>query len=174
MNSVFLKRNKNAFFLTEAVMYIGLALLCLTLFFSLFVQAVRLYRQAVARENLVRQAVVCEETVWFSLRYGTDIVVAPNEVRYRDGNGEMNGFFVRNRVLYKRLFNGTGQPITGNDAGEPGETDVFMEPLQGTAYFSETDGMVTSAFRLIDRKTNVKQICRISVWPLPRIWRRDE
>ena len=145
MNSVFLKRNKNAFFLTEAVIYIGLALLCLTLFFSLFVQAVRLYRQAVARENLVRQAVVCEETIWFSLRYGTDIVVAPNEVRYRDGNGEMNGFFVRNRVLYKRLSNGT-----------------------------ETDGMVTSAFRLIDRKTNVKQICRISVWPLPRIWRRDE
>ena len=86
MNSVFLKRNKNAFFLTETVIYIGLALLCLTLFFSLFVQAVRLYRQAVARENLVRQAVVCEETVWFSLRYGTDIVVAPNEVRYRDGN----------------------------------------------------------------------------------------
>ena len=161
MNSVFLKRNKNAFFLTEAVIYIGLALLCLTLFFSLFVQAVRLYRQAVARENLVRQAVVWEETIW-------------NEVRYRDGNGEMNGFFVRNRVLYKRLSNGTGQPITGNDAGEPGETDVFMEPLQGTAYFSETDGMVISAFRLIDRKTGVKQICRISVWPLPRIWRRDE
>ena len=85
----------------------------------------------------MRQAVICEETVRHELRYAENVRVSGKTVTYTDENGKNAGFTVHKFGLYKKLNNGTVQPLTGDDDGAQRHTAVFCRTVGGRSVFSK-------------------------------------
>lgn len=104
---------KNGWILLDVLLALSLSALTLTALLPLAGQTARLDWRCQIEEGLLRQHVSVEETLFQALRYGRDVEVRPQEVRFRTAKGAVKGFAVRHQGLYVRLSDGNYQPLTG-------------------------------------------------------------
>lgn len=166
------RQSGKGFFSVEIILYACIACATTLIFSTLFTNSVKRYKEAYSRECLLRQAVICEETVRHELRYAENVRVSGKTVTYTDENGKNAGFTVHKFGLYKKLNNGTVQPLTGDDDGAE-HTAVFVEPYGGEAFFQKDEEAIVMHFMLKDRVTEEEQECCVYVVPLATAW-KDE
>lgn len=167
------RQSSKGFFSVEIILYACIACATTLIFSTLFTNSVKRYKEAYSRECLLRQAVICEETVRHELRYAENVRVSGKTVTYTDENGKNAGFTVHKFGLYKKLNNGTVQPLTGDDDGAEQHTAVFVEAYGREAFFQKDEEAIVMHFMLKDRVTEEEQECCVYVVPLATAW-KDE
>ena len=79
---------KNGWILLDVLLALSLSALTLTALLPLAGQTARLDWRCQIEEGLLRQHVSVEETLFQALRYGRDVEVRPQEVRFRTAKGQ--------------------------------------------------------------------------------------
>ena len=153
---------KNGWILLDVLLALSLSALTLTVLLPLAGQTARLDWRCQIEEGLLRQHVSVEETLFQALRYGRDVEVRPQEVRFRTAK---KGFAVRHQGLYVRLSDGNYQPLTGGGSTVQGRA-LVIQPLDGRPFFSRTGQAVQVAFLLKERRSGLSRPVQFAVCPL--------
>lgn len=156
---------KNGWILLDVLLALSLSALTLTALLPLAGQTARLDRRCQIEEGLLRQHVSVEETLFQALRYGRDVEVHPQEVRFRTAKGAVKGFAVRHQGLYVRLSDGNYQPLTGGGSTVQGRA-LVIQSLDGRPFFSRTGQAVQVAFLLKERQSGLSRPVQFAVCPL--------
>ena len=156
---------KNGWILLDVLLSLSLSALTLTALLPLASQTARLDRRCQIEEGLLRQHVSVEETLFQALRYGRDMEVQPDEVRFRTAKGAVKGFAVRHQGLYVRLSDGNYQPLTGGSSTVQGRA-LVIQSLDGRPFFSRTGQAVQVAFLLKERRSGLSRPVQFAVCPL--------
>ncbi len=158
-------RKKNGWILLDVLLALSLSALTLTALLPLVGQTACLDRRCQIEEGLLRQHVSLEETLFQALRYGRDIEIGSDEVRFHTTQGRPKGFAVRHQNMYVRLSDGNYQPLTGGGSTVKGRT-LVIQPLDGRPFFSRTGQAVQVAFLLTERRSGLSRPVQFAVWPL--------
>ncbi|MCB5727330.1 hypothetical protein LIQ46_06215 [Megasphaera elsdenii] len=151
--------------LLDVLLALSLSALTLTALLPLVGQTACLDRRCQIEEGLLRQHVSLEETLFQALRYGRDIEIGSDEVRFHTTQGRPKGFAVRHQNMYVRLSDGNYQPLTGGGSTVKGRT-LVIQPLDGRPFFSRTGQAVQVAFLLTERRSGLSRPVQFAVWPL--------
>ncbi len=157
-------RDRNGFILAETLIAVSIAVITLVAFLPLFVQ-IRLLSNTTARwEELSRQAMILDETIYHTLRVSKDITVTDKTIRCRDEKNTLTGFSVKNGRVYRFLGNGNEQPLTGaSNAGI--ESEIYVSDT-GEPYFSVKEDVIYARIILCDAVSGQSWPCDIAVTPL--------
>lgn len=142
---------KNGWILLDVLLALSLSALTLTALLPLAGQTARLDWRCQIEEGLLRQHVSVEETLFQALRYGRDVEVRPQEVRFRTAKGA--------------LSDGNYQPLTGGGSTVQGRA-LVIHPLDGRPFFSRTGQAVQVAFLLKERRSGLSRPVQFAVCPL--------
>ena len=112
-------QKKNGWILLDVLLALSLSALTLTALLPLAGQTARLDWRCQIEEGLLRQHVSVEETLFQALRYGWDVEVRPQEVRFRTAKGAVR-FWVDTQG-YPRLTTWDAAVITEYKALKPFE-----------------------------------------------------
>lgn len=156
---------KNGWILMDVLLAMTLSALTLTALLPLIGQTAKLDRRCQMEEALLRQHIGVEETLFQALRYGYDLEVLSDEVRFRTPGGGRKGFALRHQCLYIRLSDGTYQPLTGGDSTIKGRY-LSIQPLDGQPVFSRSGQAVQVAFLLVEKRSGLTRPVRFAVFPL--------
>ena len=156
---------KNGWIFLAVLLALSLSALTLTVLLPLAGQTARLDWRCQIEEGLLRQHVSVEESLFQALRYGRDVEVRPQEVRFRTAKGAVKGFAVRHQGLYVRLSDGNYQPLTGGGSTVQGRA-LVIQPLDGRPFFSRTGQAVQVAFLLKERRSGLSRPVQFAVCPL--------
>lgn len=163
---VWLRRNKcsNGFALTETVIAAVCTVLILSACLPLALQMTLVFHTGERWEELARQGMVLDETIYNTLRYAGDIVVADSSVRCRDEQNTLTGFTVKNGRVYRFMGNGNEQPLTGtSNAGIESKIYVLQDDQP---YFSKKGEVIYIRIVLHDAVSGRSWPCYMAVKPL--------
>ena len=89
------RKKANGFVLTELVAALAVAAIVMTALLPMLVQTAANCRYGESWEELSRQGMVMEETIFGVLRFARNIEVSPKTVRCRDEQNGLTGFSVK-------------------------------------------------------------------------------
>lgn len=164
------KRNRrsNGYILTELLCALLLISMLVMAYVPLVVQAMRNMEETESREELSRQGLVMEETIYGTLRFATAITVTKDTIRCRDRDNIKTGFTVSGKRVYKIMSDGTEQPLTG--AGTTGPNRIVILPYEDRPYFLQHDEAIEIAMVVYDSQRKREWPCVITVVPLTTQW----
>lgn len=160
----------NGFIMTELIVSIGIILLLWQAFLPVLVQNIQHVKNSAAWEELSRQGLLMDETIYYTLRFSRGIELSETNLTCYDSSGLETGFSVRNGIMYRRLDNGQEQPLTGN-SNEGGVNGRFIvATYEGRPYFSKDGETIVVAMILQDTVTQAVWPCIVTVVPLGPYW----
>ncbi len=160
------KRPKaNGFLLWEMLLAAALSLLLLSAVIPAFTEAVRQEQRQVMSEDLYRQGVVIDETLYHGIRYGTIHSVSDKEIIFYNTDGTKTGFSVKGKGVYRVLSNLTDQPLLSTSHNPMVQGRVVAEPYEDRPFFSYDGRTVRIAILLVDERTLQTWPCIIAVVP---------
>jgi hypothetical protein len=163
----------NGFILTELIVSLGIILLLWQAFLPVLVQTIHHVKNSAAWEELSRQGLLMDETIYYTLRFSQGVEVSETKVTCYDSTGLRTGFSVKNGLVYRHLNNGQEQPLTGN-SNEGGVKGRFsVSPYEGQPYFSKEGDAVVTAMVLQDTVTQAVWPCIVTVVPLGPYWEAE-
>lgn len=162
-------RKRNGFLLGEMLVASVLAVCLLLAFLPVVTQAVRHDRRGAVREELWRQGLIMDETIYHELRYSTITAVYNDEINFRNKDGVSSGFRVRGTTVYRILSNYTYQPLTGSRT-ILARGWIEAKPYEGRPYFTRVGDAIHVAIMLEDSVTKEQWPCYIVVVP----WQGEE
>lgn len=168
------KRKSNGFVLTECLAALAIMTIITASLLPLLVQAAANCRYGESWEELSRQGMVLEETVFGMIRFAQKIEsVSSKTIRCRDEQNGLTGFTVKNGRVYRILSNGNEQPLTGSANADPRKERICVQLQENTPYFSTDGKAVHVHIELYDRHTGQSWPCIITVVPLSVQWERE-
>lgn len=164
------KQKANGFMLTECIAALAVAAMLTASLLPLLVQAAAGCRRGESWEELSRQGMILEETLFGVLRFARQVDASAGTIRCRDEQNGLTGFSVKNGRVYRLLSNGNEQPLTGSVNAGLREDRISVRP-QGDAPYFWTDGnTVYVHIELYDVRTGQTWPCVMTVVPLPGQW----
>ncbi len=160
------KKRVNGFLFMEMIIVLLVMVIVVSAFLPVLVQIVKNMRRGEAWEELSRQGVVVEETIYGTLRFAHDITVTPTEIRCRDVQNNRTGFSVKGALIYRILSDGNEQPLTGSNSAGP-SARIWVRPYGSEPYFSQVGNTIYVSFLVYDRVSRAERPCRITVVSLP-------
>ena len=164
------RKKANGFVLTELVAALAVAAIVMTALLPMLVQTAANCRYGESWEELSRQGMVMEETIFGVLRFARNIEVSPKTVRCRDEQNGLTGFSVKNGRVYRLLSNGSEQPLTGSVKAGLREDRISVRSQGDRPYFSADGEKIHVYIELYDAYTGQSWPCVLTVTPLPCQW----
>lgn len=158
-------RRRNGYMLVELLLAAALSLIVLLTVIPLVTQAIRQDRIGAVREELARQGVGMDETMYHDLRYAQVTAVHDNQINFKTKDGNLSGFRVRGSTLQRMLSNQTWQPLTGAHRMMLGKSWVDIKPDGTEPYFKRVGDTIYITMILEDYVTKAQWSCRIVVVP---------
>lgn len=160
------KKRVNGFLFLEMIIALLVLGIVVSSFLPICIQIIKNMRRGEAWEELSRQGVVVEETIYGTLRFAHDITVTPTEIRCRDIQNNRTGFSVKGALVYRILSDGNEQPLTGSSSAGP-SARIRVRPYGSEPYFSQAGNRVYVSFLVYDTVSRAERPCRITVVSLP-------
>lgn len=160
----------NGFVLVEFLIYAGVLLLLWHTFLPIYVLTVQQVKIAESREELARQGMLMDETLYNTLRFSDDIAVTDTQITCRDSDGLRTGFSIKKGIVYRSLDNRQEQPLTGNPPNGALDGRFIVVPYQGQPYFAIEEQTIVVHILLLDTATQTEWPCLIHVVPLKQQW----
>lgn len=164
------KIQRNGFLLAEILIAMMLSLILLVAIIPVLTQTIRQDRVGAVREELWRQGMVMDETIYHELRYATVTAVYEDQISFRDKDGKSGGFRVRGNTVYRMLSNQTLQPLTGSNRTVSGRGWIEAKPYGNEPYFKQVGEAIQMALILEDSATKEQWPCVLVVVP----WKGEE
>lgn len=159
------KPRRNGFLLGDVLVAMALVALLLFALIPIVTQAVRADRIGAVREELWRQGMVMDETIYHELRYATITAVYEDQINFRDKDGKTGGFRVRGTTVYRILSNQTQQPLTGSHRTVLARGWIEAKPYGNEPYFKRVGDAIQMAVVLEDSVTKEQWPCVLVVVP---------
>lgn len=164
------RKQNNGFMLTELIVALAVAAIVMSAVLPILVQTAVICRYGESWEELSRQGMILEETVFGVLRFARNIEVSAKTIRCRDEQNGLTGFSVKNGRVYRLLSNGSEQPLTGSATAGGREDRISVRSQGGEPYFSADGENVHVHIELYDAYTGQSWPCVLMVVPLPVQW----
>ncbi len=165
-----LHRQSNGFILVEAVLVFAFIGMIAASYGPLAVQTVRSCYIGERWEELSRQGMVLDETLYETLRFCQDVTVTDTSIRCRDEQGVQTGFRVKNGRVYRMMSNNSEQPLTGSGNANVAEDRIRVEAMHGEPYFSLIGHTIQIRLLLRDMRSQEIWTCVVTVVPLAYEW----
>lgn len=164
------KQRRNGFILLEMFLAVSLGAMILSAIVPLLTETVRNDQRQVMAEEVLRQGIVMDESLYYTLRYSRIISVSPTEIHFYDSDNTRAGFMVQQNVVYRILSNKQKQPLTGTQYNTLVRGQVLALPYEGRPYFSDDGKCIYIAVLLEDAATGARYPCVMTVVP----WQREQ
>ena len=164
------RKKANGFVLTELIAALAIAAIIMTALLPMLVQTAANCRYGESWEELSRQGMVMEETIFGVLRFARNIEVSDKTIRCRDEQNGLTGFSVKNGRVYRLLSNGSEQPLTGSVNAGLREDRVSVRSQGDKPYFWADGEKIYVHIELYDAYTGQSWPCVLTVAPLPGQW----
>lgn len=164
----------NGFMLWELLLGVFLSLVLLVSVLPVFTEAVRQEQRQTMSEELYRQGVVIDESLYHTLRYCRIESVSPTRIVFYTPDKSRAGFTVKNKTVYRMLSNQNDQPLTSTSYHPFVRGRVVVQPYEDRPYFSYDGTTVRIAILLVDERTLQTWPCVLSVVPWRPAEDRDE
>lgn len=160
-------RRRDGFILMEWLFAAAVLLIIWTAFVPTVLQAVKVYESGSQWEELLRQGMAVEDSLYESLRYGKIKSVSSNRIVLEMNNGVSSGILVERRRVFRLLSNGTRQPYMGSDGDQQ---LITVRPCGSQPYFHRDGKIIRVAMRFVHEPTGKSWPCVLSVVPLREVW----
>lgn len=160
------KKRPNGFLLMEMMTALLVMVIVAASCMPILVQIVKNLRRGESWEELSRQGMVVEETIYGTLRFAHDITVTPTEIRCRDVQNNRTGFSIKGASVYRLLSDGSEQPLMGSSSAGP-SARIRVRPYGSTPYFSQDGHTVYVSFWVYDTVSHAERPCLITAVSLP-------
>lgn len=157
----------NGFILLDLCVAAVLMALLLAAMLPLTVQIIRTCREGEAWEELSRQGMVLEETIYGDLRVSHGHRVTNNTIRYLDEENLSSGFSVGGSTVYRIMSNNVMQPLTG---GAKGSSRIRVQPQPDIPYFSQHGDVLQVHIVLYDTVSGQTWPCILYITPMQTYW----
>lgn len=164
------EEGSNGFVMTEVLAVLCIAVILLAAFLPVLVQSAQRFRSGEAWEELSRQGMIMDETVYGVLRFSSNTVVSETMITCRDEQNMKTGFRIKNSRVYRILSNGSEQPLTGSQNTISIEDRISVKPYENRPYFSVNGQTIQVAIILYDRSSRQEWPCIMKVVPLSAEW----
>jgi hypothetical protein len=139
-------------------------------FLPVLTQTVRYFKIGESGEELARQGLLMDETIYNTLRFSKGIMVSGTRISCYDKEGIRTGFSVKDGIMYRVLSNGQDQPLTGNPGSGIRKGRFVVMPYDERPYFAKEGQAVVVSVLLQDTLNGVAWPCCMTVVPLPQQW----
>ena len=162
-------RKQNGFVLLDMLLSCLIFFMMFTSFLFLGTTVVKIYKDNEVREDLMRQGILIDETLYTELRFASQIETQDASIRFLDGAGKRSGFSVHNGTVYRLLSNGGEQPLSGRDTGISKQGRYAVKTFGNAPFFKDEGGFLHISFILEESSTGLAWPCRLAVRPLTEL-----